>query len=296
MDDFGRLITAMVTPFNDSGNVDYTQAKKLAVSLLNSGSDGVVISGTTGEAPTLSNNEKIRLFSEVKEAVGNSGKVIAGTGSNNTSESIHLSKEAIQQGVDGLLLVVPYYNKPPQEGLFQHFKSIAENIDVPCILYNVTSRTSLNMSHETTIRLSEIHNIVGIKEAGSDSEQISRIIHGTRDSFKVWSGNDNETFKIMGLGGYGVVSVASHLVGNQIKEMIEMINNGQTSEADIENRRMLPIFNELFTVSNPIPVKYALNKIGFPVGTPRLPLIPADPNTANRIDSILNQYKIDLPV
>ena len=193
-------------------------------------------------------------------------------------------------------MVVPYYNKPPQEGLFQHFKSIAENIDVPCILYNVTSRTSLNMSHETTIRLSEIHNIVGIKEAGSDSEQISRIIHGTRDSFKVWSGNDNETFKIMGLGGYGVVSVASHLVGNQIKEMIEMINNGQTSEADIENRRMLPIFNELFTVSNPIPVKYALNKIGFPVGTPRLPLIPADPNTANRIDSILNQYKIDLPV
>ena len=286
----------MVTPFDNSGNVDYQQARKLAVSLLDSGSDGLVISGTTGESPTLSTKEKIRLFSEVKEAVGNNGTVIAGTGNYNTSESIELSKEAIQQGVDGLLLVVPYYNKPPQEGLFQHFKSIAESIDAPCILYNVTSRTSLNMSHETTIRLSEIHNIVGIKEAGSDFDQITKIIEGTSDSFKVWSGNDNETYGIMGLGGYGVVSVASHLIGNQIKAMIQMLNEGKTAEAAIENRRMLPMFNGLFTISNPIPVKYALNKIGFSVGTPRLPLIPADPNTANQIDSILKQYKIDLPV
>ena len=292
----GRLITAMVTPFDNSGNVDYQQARKLAVSLLDSGSDGLVISGTTGESPTLSTKEKIRLFSEVKEAVGNNGTVIAGTGNYNTSESIELSKEAIQQGVDGLLLVVPYYNKPPQEGLFQHFKSIAESIDAPCVLYNVTSRTSLNMSHETTIRLSEIHNIVGIKEAGSDFDQITKIIEGTSDSFKVWSGNDNETYGIMGLGGYGVVSVASHLIGNQIKAMIQMLNEGKTAEAAIENRRMLPMFNGLFTISNPIPVKYALNKIGFSVGTPRLPLIPADPNTANQIDSILKQYKIDLPV
>ena len=296
MYDLGRLITAMVTPFDNSGNVDYQQARKLAVSLLDSGSDGLVISGTTGESPTLSTKEKIRLFSEVKEAVGNNGTVIAGTGNYNTSESIELSKEAIQQGVDGLLLVVPYYNKPPQEGLFQHFKSIAESIDAPCVLYNVTSRTSLNMSHETTIRLSEIHNIVGIKEAGSDFDQITKIIEGTSDSFKVWSGNDNETYGIMGLGGYGVVSVASHLIGNQIKAMIQMLNEGKTAEAAIENRRMLPMFNGLFTISNPIPVKYALNKIGFSVGTPRLPLIPADPNTANQIDSILKQYKIDLPV
>jgi 4-hydroxy-tetrahydrodipicolinate synthase len=294
MHDLGRLITAMVTPFDDSGCVDYQQARKLAVALLDSGSDGVVISGTTGESPTLSTKEKIRLFSEVKEAVGNNGTVIAGTGNNSTYESIKLSKEAIQQGVDALLLVVPYYNKPPQEGLFQHFKSIAESVDVPCVLYNVTSRTSLNMSDETTIKLSEIHNIVGIKEAGSDFGQITRIIQGTREDFKVWSGNDNETFEIMSLGGYGVVSVASHLIGNQVKAMIKMINNDKTSEAAIENRRMLPIFNGLFTISNPIPVKYALNKIGFQVGTPRLPLVSADANTANQIDLILKQYKIDL--
>ena len=231
MAEIGRLITAMATPFDVEGKVDYEQAKRLANALLDSGSDGVIVSGTTGESPTLSTEEKLRLFAEVKEAVGERGAVVAGTGNYNTEESIELSMEAQKQGVDGLLLVVPYYNKPPQEGLYRHFKAIAEKTDLPCILYNVTSRTSLNMSHETTVRLSEIENIVGVKEAGSDMDQIARIIEGSRQGFLVWSGNDNETFYIMSMGGFGVVSVASHLIGNQIKQMMGLLLEGDVERA-----------------------------------------------------------------
>ena len=296
MKEIGRLITAMVTPFDEDGQVDYEQAKRLAKAMLDSGSDGVILSGTTGESPTLSTEEKLRLFSEVKGAVGDSGAIIAGTGNYNTAESIELSKEAEREGVDGLLLVVPYYNKPPQEGLYRHFKAIAENVYLPCIVYNVTSRTSLNMTHETTIRLSEIDNIVGVKEAGSDMDQITRIIDGAKPGFLVWSGNDNETFYIMSTGGYGVVSVASHLVGSQIKQMMGYILEGDVEKAAAEHRRLLPIFKAMFIVSNPIPVKYSLNRVGFRVGEPRLPLVPLDPKSAAHVDEVLQSYHIDVPV
>ncbi len=296
MTELGRLITAMVTPFDEEGKVDYEQAKRLALALLDSGSDGVILSGTTGESPTLSTNEKLRLFSEVKGAVGDKGAVLGGAGTYNTAESIELSKEAERAGVDGLLLVVPYYNKPPQEGLYQHFKAIAGNVHLPCMVYNVTSRTSLNMTHETTIRLSEIENIVGVKEAGSDMDQITRIIDGAKPGFLVWSGNDNETFPIMAMGGYGVVSVVSHLVGNQIKHMMGLLMDGDMEGAAAEHRRLLPLFKALFIVSNPIPVKYALNQVGFKVGGPRLPLVPPDPNSAAQLDQMLQRYKVDLPV
>jgi 4-hydroxy-tetrahydrodipicolinate synthase len=296
MEEIGRLITAMVTPFDDQGQVDYEQAKRLAKALLDSGSDGVLLSGTTGESPTLSTEEKLRLFAEVKGAVGDSGAVIAGTGNYNTAESIELSKEAEREGVDGLLLVVPYYNKPPQEGLYQHFKAIAGNVNLPCIVYNVTSRTSLNMTHETTIRLSEIDNIVGVKEAGSDMDQIARIIDGAKPGFLVWSGNDNETFYIMATGGYGVVSVASHLVGSQIKQMMGFLLEGDVEKAAAEHRRLLPLFKILFVVSNPIPVKYSLNQVGFNVGNPRLPLVPPDPKSAAQIEEVLKRYDIDVLV
>ena len=216
MTEIGRLLTAMVTPFDEEGQVDYEQAKRLSNALVDSGSDGLVVSGTTGESPTLTTEEKLRLFSELKRAVGDRAAIIAGTGNYSTAESIELSKAAEREGVDGLLLVVPYYNKPPQEGLYQHFKAVASSVHIPCILYNVTSRTSLNMTHETTIRLSEIDNIVGVKEAGSDMNQIARIIDGAKPGFLVWSGNDNETFYIMATGGYGVVSVLAHIVGIQI--------------------------------------------------------------------------------
>jgi 4-hydroxy-tetrahydrodipicolinate synthase len=286
----------MITPFDERGKVDYPQAKRLANALLDSGSDGLVVSGTTGESPSLSTEEKLRLFAEVKEAIGDRGAVIAGTGNYSTAESIELSIEAEKAGVDGLLLVVPYYNKPPQEGLYRHFKSIAEHVHIPCILYNVPSRTSLNMTHETTIQLSQVDNIVGVKEASSDMDQIARIIGGARDGFRVWSGNDNETFYIMAMGGYGVVSVASHLVGQQIKQMMGLLLEGDIEKAAAEHHRLLPLFKVLFVVSNPIPVKYSVNQAGFNAGHPRLPLVPPDEKTAAQINDVISRYHIDLPV
>ena len=295
MGEIGRLITAMITPFDEEGAVNYEEARRLALALVESGSDGLVVTGTTGESPTLSADEKLRLYSEVKQAVGDRAAVIAGTTDNDTAKSIELSREAEREGADAILLTVPAYNKPTQEGLYQHFKSIAESVHLPGILYNVTSRTSLNMSNDTTVRLSQIDNIVGIKEAGSDLDQITRIIRDTDDDFRVWSGNDNETFYIMGLGGYGIVSVASHLVGRQIKAMMGMILEGEIENAAAEHRRLLELFKILFLVSNPIPVKYCVRKAGYDVGEPRLPLCGPDEGTAAAIDAVVSNYTIDLP-
>jgi len=292
----GRLLTAMVTPFGENGELDYGQAKKLALALLNSGSEGLVVVGTTGESPTLVRQEEMRLFSEVKSAVGSRGMVIANTGSNSTAEAIEATKGAEQTGVDACLLVVPYYNKPTQEGLYQHFKAVAQNTSLPCILYNVPSRTVASLSVETVIRLSQIDNIIGIKEASGNLDQIARIISGAREGFLVWSGNDSDTLPILALGGYGVVSVASHLVGNQIKEMIDSFVGGRIEEAAGIHRRLLPLVNALFIISNPIPVKYALNHIGFNLGKPRLPLTEADEKTAAIIRETLKNYRIDLPI
>ena len=296
MAEIGRLLTAMVTPFDEKGDVDFEQAKKLAHALLDSGSDGVVLSGTTGESPTLTTDEKMRLFSEVKQSIGDKGVVIAGTGTYNTAESIELSQEAEKQGVDGLLLVVPYYNKPPQEGMYQHFKAIASKTNLPCIVYNIMGRTGVNMTDETTIRLSQIDNIVGTKEASGDMNQIARIIQGASPDFKVWSGDDNQTFLIMSIGGYGVVSVVAHLVGNQIKYMMGLLLEGDIEGAAAEHRRLLPIFLGMFTESNPIPVKYAVDHLGLKVGGPRLPLVPPSGKAAAQIEKLLDQYEIDLPV
>ncbi len=296
MKELGRLITAMVTPFNEKGEVDYEQARKLALALLDSGSDGLLITGTTGESPTLIRAEEYRLYREIKSVVGKRGTVIAGTGSNNTAEALEATREAEKIGVDACLLVVPYYNKPTQEGLYQHFKTIAESTSLPCILYNVPSRTVINMSADTAIRLSHIDNIAGVKEASGNLEQIARIISNTREDFLVWSGNDSETFPIMALGGYGIISVASHLVGNQIKQMIDSFVSGKVGEAAAMHHRLLPLVNALFIVSNPIPVKYAVNHVGFKVGKPRLPLTEPDEKTATIIRDALKNYKIDLPV
>ena len=296
MKNLGRLLTAMVTPFNEEGKVNYGQAKKLALALLNSGSDGLVVVGTTGESPTLIREEELRLFSEVKSAVGERGTVIAGTGSNSTAEALEVTKEAERIGVDACLLVVPYYNKPTQDGLYQHFKAIAQSTNLPCILYNVPSRTVVSLSADTTIKLSQIDNIIGIKEASGNLDQVSKIISNTREDFLVWSGNDSDTFPILALGGYGVISVASQLVGNQIRGMIESFISGKTEEAASTHHRLLPLINALFVVSNPIPLKYALNHIGFYVGKPRLPLTEPDEKTATLIKDTLKNYQIDLPL
>ncbi len=297
MAEIGRLLTAMVTPFDDQGAVDYPQARRLAQALLDSGSDGVVVGGTTGEAPTLSHEEKMRLFAEVKEAVDGRGVVIAGTGTYSTAESIELSKEAARTGVDGLLLTVPYYNRPTQEGLYRHFEAIARSGNLPCILYNIPGRTGTNMTVETTLRLSRVPNIVGVKEASGNLDQIARIIDGAGEGFRVWSGNDGDTLLVLAVGGYGVICVLSHLTGLQMKQLIESFLAGRTGGAAKMHRRLLTLNNALMTLaSNPIPIKYALNQIGFRVGPPRLPLVEPDEATGEKIMAEVRRHHIDLPV
>jgi 4-hydroxy-tetrahydrodipicolinate synthase len=296
MKELGRLITAMITPLDGKGEVDYEQAGKLALALLASGSDGVVVVGTTGESPTMLRAEEYRLFKEIKAAAGDKGSVIAGTGSNSTAEAVEATVKAEKIGVDACLLVVPYYNKPTQEGIYQHFKTVADSTSLPCIMYNVPSRTVVNMTADTVIRLSKVKNIIGVKEASGNFEQIAKIIQETHDDFFVWSGNDQDTFPLMAIGGYGIISVISHLVGKQIKQMIESFLSGKIAEAAAIHRHLLPMVNAMFIVSNPIPVKYAVNQVGFRVGKPRLPLTEPDEKTAAIIKDTLKNFTIDLPV
>ena len=296
MKQLGRLLTAMITPFDEEGAVDYRQARKLAKGIVDSGSDGLVIGGTTGEAPSMSDDEKLRLFAEVKEEVGDSAAVIAGTTDNNHRKSVELSQEAEKVGVDGLLLTVPAYNKPPQEGLYQHFKAIADATSVPGLLYNVPSRTALNMTAETTLRLAQVDNIVGVKEASSDLVQITRIVDAAPEGFNVWSGNDDETFPIMCVGGYGIVSVAANIIGLQIKAMMGMVLEGDVESATAAHRRMLPLFKALFWVTNPVPIKYAVNRAGFNAGKPRLPMWEPDDEFKAKFDPVMDRYETDLPV
>jgi len=296
MKELGRLITAMGTPMKEDGSVDYEQAKILAKKLVDSGSDGVVVVGTTGESPTLIRSEELKLFAEIKEAVGDRASVIAGTGSNATAEAMEATRQAEEIGVDACLLVVPYYNKPSQEGLYQHFKAIALSTKLPCILYNVPSRTVASLSAETTIRLSHIDNIIGTKEASSNFDEISRIISSTREDFRVWSGNDSDTLPMLSLGAYGVISVVSHLAGRQMKEMLQSFLDGNMAKAVQIHNHLMPLFKNMFITANPCPLKYALNYLGFHVGKPRLPLVEPDEKSAAVIREVLDNSVIDLPL
>ena len=297
MAELGRLLTAMVTPFTKEGDVDYARARELAKALLKSGSDGLVIGGTTGEAPAMGDDELLRLFAEVKEAIGEDGAVIAGTTNNNTRGSIALSREAEKAGVDALLLTVPAYNKPTMGGLYQHFTAIADAVSIPGILYNVPSRTALNMDSATTLRLADVPNIVGVKEASSDPNQIAYVIKDSPEGFRVWSGNDNEILSTMAVGGYGIVSVAGNIISGQIQKMMGLLLEGDVEAAAAEHLRLLPIFNALFYITNPIPIRYAMNRSGFSVGPARLPMVPEPSELAAfsaRFDPIMDQYAIDL--
>lgn len=299
MKELGRLITAMVTPFKEDGSIDFDQTKKLARGLVASGSDGIVVAGTTGESPTVTWEEEHALFMAVREAVGGKARVIAGTGSNSTAEAVENTIKAEKLGVDAALLVVPYYNKPTQEGLYRHFEAVAKSTTLPIILYNVPARTITSLSADTTIRLAAIPNIVGTKEASGNLGEIARIIDETRKirpDFTIWSGNDSDILPMMAIGAHGVISVASHLVGKQIKRMMESFVAGRVEEAAAIHRHLTPIFNNLFVVANPIPVKYALNHIGFRVGAPRLPLTEPDEKSAAVIRETLKNYQIDLPL
>lgn len=290
---FGSVITAMVTPFDSEGNVDYQVAEKLAAYLVDNGSDGIVVCGTTGESPTLSWDEEYELFQVVKKAVSDKGKIIAGTGSNSTEEAVIATQKAAKLGLDGSLQVVPYYNKPPQTGLYHHFKAIALGCpDLPMMLYNVPGRTGQNLQPETVARLAEIDNIVAIKEASGNLENACLIRSLTPSRFAIYSGDDFLTLPMMTVGGIGVVSVASHLVGNQIQSMIQAFENGNNTLAKEINLKLSSLFKVLFCTTNPIPVKAALNLQGWQVGSLRPPLCEITPDLKQNIENVLKELSL----
>lgn len=286
---FGPLLTAMVTPFDENLEVDYKKAGELARRLVANGSTGLVVCGTTGESPTLTKEEKLGLFSAVLDAVGDRAKVIAGTGTNSTRASIELTREAEKLGVHGALLVVPYYNKPPQEGLYRHFAAIAGETSLPLMLYNIPGRTGVNMTPDTIARLAEIKNIVSVKESTGNLDQATEIRRKTPPEFEIYSGDDSLTLPILAVGGAGVVSVASHIVGDRIRKMIDAYFAGNVAEAWQENASLFPLFKALFVTTNPIPVKYALKLTGFDAGGVRLPLVPPGEKEAQVIQSALKE-------
>lgn len=283
----GQLITAMITPMNKDRSVNYREAVELAKRLGANGSDGVVLSGTTGESPTLSFEEKAKLFGEVTDALGGQVEIIAGTGSNSTEDTIALTKAAENAGVDGIMLVTPYYNKPSQAGLYEHFKAVAEQTSLPIMLYNVPGRTNVNLLPETVAKLAKIENIVAIKEASGNLEQVSVLRTMVPDDFLIYSGDDALTLPILAVGGAGVVSVVSHLVGREIKAMISAFCAGKTEEALDTHLQLMPLFKAMFLTTNPVPVKRALEYVGVETGPVRLPLVDLTEQEAQTIKEVL---------
>jgi len=287
--DFGRLITAMVTPFTKDGAVDYAMARKLAKHLVQSGSDGLVVAGTTGESPTLTKEEKIELFRAVVDEVGGQAAVIAGTGSYNTQESILTTQAAEKVGVDGVLLVAPYYNKPSQEGLYQHFRAVAESTHLPVMLYNIPGRTSVNVTPATVERLAALDNVVAVKEAAGQMDQVSELMRAVPDGFAVYSGDDSLTLPMLALGAKGVVSVASHLVAGKMKDMINAFSTGNITLATKLHLELFPLFKGIFITTNPVPVKAALAMVGWKTGGVRLPLVEATKEERNTLKALLEK-------
>ena len=290
---FGKVITAMVTPFKEDESVNYDLAEQLAAHLAENGSDGLVICGTTGESPTLSWDEEFQLFQVVLNAVKGKAKVLAGTGSNSTSEAIAATQKAAKLGLDGSLQVVPYYNKPPQAGLYKHFQAIAQACpDLPIMLYNIPGRTGQNLLPETVASLAEISNIIAIKEATGNLDQASQIRCLTPAEFAIYSGDDSLTLPLMAVGAAGVVSVASHLVGNQIQQMIQAFETNQSQIATQIHLKLFPLFKGLFCDTNPIPVKVALKLQGWDVGGSRLPLTDLSEKDSQAIKALLTELDL----
>jgi len=283
----------MVTPFHEDGSVNYAEAEKLASHLVDQGTDALVVCGTTGESPTLTWDEEYELFQVVQKAVLGKAKVIAGTGSNCTTEAINATQKTAKLGLDGTLQVVPYYNKPPQEGLYRHFQAIAQSSpDLPMMLYNIPGRTGQNLLPETVARLAEIPNIVAIKEASGNLEQVSQVRRLTPSEFGIYSGDDSLTLPMLAVGSSGVVSVASHLVGTQLQEMIQAFEVGQVLRATEIHIRLFGLFKALFLTANPIPVKIALNLQGWNVGSTRLPLYDPAVEVTNTLKDVLGQLNL----
>ncbi|MGP4065370.1 4-hydroxy-tetrahydrodipicolinate synthase [Oceanobacillus sp. M65] len=286
---FGRVLTAMVTPFDHTGEIDYDQTDILIEYLLENGTDGLVIAGTTGESPTLSVDEKVNLFKHVVKVVKKRVPVIAGTGSNSTAASIQLTKEAEKCGVDAVMLVAPYYNKPNQRGMYEHFKTIANATTLPVMLYNIPGRSVVKLTADTIIELSKIPNIVSVKESTGDLDQAAEIIENTSDDFSLYSGDDSMTLPMLSIGADGIISVSSHIVGNEMQEMVNLYLNGDVKQAAAKHRKLVPVMSALFASPSPTPVKAALQMKGIETGSVRLPLLPLTDEERN-----LLKEKIDM--
>ncbi len=293
MTDFGRVLTAMITPFNQDGEVDYAVAEKLANHLVDHGTDTLVVCGTTGESPTLTWEEEFELFRAVQSAIAGRGKIMAGTGSNSTREAISATQKAAKLGIEGSLQVVPYYNKPPQSGLYAHFSAIAQaNPDIAIMLYNVPGRTSQNILPETVAQLAELPNVVAIKEASGNLDQASQIRRMTPSDFSIYSGDDSLTLPLLAVGGKGVVSVASHIVGDELQQMVQAFEAGNTKTARDIHLKLMPLFKALFMTTNPIPVKAMLQLQGWAVGAPRLPLHMASDEVIQALRQVMDEVGI----
>ncbi len=290
---FGRMIPAMVTPFDDDLELDLDRVQALAVRLVDGGSDALIINGTTGESPTVFYPQKMKLFRAVVEAVGSRVPVIANVGDNCTADTVDFARDVSQLNVDGFMCVVPYYNKPPQEGIYQHFYTIAHAVELPIILYNIPGRCVVNMEAETTLRLAhECKNIVAVKEASGRMDQIDAIVAGAPDGFDVYSGDDSATFEIMHRGGVGVISTIGNVAPARMKEIVDLCAAGDWDNASLANERLLPLMEGLFETSNPILVKEALRLVGFPVGGVRLPLVDATPEQSERLATIMREVGV----
>jgi 4-hydroxy-tetrahydrodipicolinate synthase len=289
---FGSVLTAMVTPFRDDYSLDLDGAQQLTEYLLDNGTDTIVAAGSTGEAPTLTREEKGDLFRAVVEAAGGKGRVIAGTGTYSTAETVELTRLAQAAGCDAVLVVCPYYSKPPQRGLVAHFTEISQSTDLPILLYNIPSRTSIRIEHETMLTLAALPNIVGVKDSTGDFDGLSRLLREAPTDFDVYGGDDWASFSQACLGASGVVSVASHLVGSRIHEMLDLVEHGDVPAARKIHDELSPIFDVLFITSNPIPAKAALELVGRPVGPPRLPLVPATQDERERIRKVLEEANL----
>ena len=294
MKSFGRVLTAMITPFNEDYSVNYKAAAELAKYLVAHGNDGLVVAGSTGESATLGADEKLKLFSTVLEAVGDKATVIAGTGSNDTLASIRLTQEAEKLGVHGAMLVGPYYNKPPQEGFYQHFKMIAERTGLPLIVYNVPGRTASNILPPTIARLSEIPNIVAVKEASGSLDQVSEIVRTARPGFQVYSGDDGLTLPILSVGGCGIISVAGHVVAERMQEMIGAYLAGDVKLAQAIHIELMPFFQVIFVTTNPIPIKTAVNLMGLPGGCFRPPMVPPTAAETEQLRTVMRSLKVNV--
>ncbi len=295
MAELGQLLTAMVTPYTPDGAVDYKHARRLAAALVRAGNDGIVATGTTGEAPLLTDDEKARIWEETKQELGANGTVVAGAGTNDTRHSIHLTRLAEKAGADAVLAVVPYYLKPPQEGIFQHFRAIAESTSLPVIIYNVPGRVGVGMTVETILRCAEIPNIVGDKEANGDLAHSAYIMEAA-PGFKIWSGNDNDNFPLWCMGAYGCISVTNHIVAGQQRRMRDLVDGGDIQRAAAIHRRLVALTDACFANGSPSTIRYILRQLGMEIGEPRLPVVEPEATVGAKVMAEVRRHELDIAV